>query len=73
MFMYGLGKKRSEFGRYIDRLDITQGELIKLSGVSKNVITRACNGEDIRDISKSLLVKATNKLTGENKKVSDFW
>lgn len=71
--MYGLGKKRSEFGKYIDKKGITQTELLNVSKVTKNVITRACSGEEVREISKQMLIDALNKLTGENKKISDFW
>lgn len=71
--MYGLGKKRSKLGAYIDKKGITQTELVKASGVTKNVVTRACSGEEIRNISKQKIVDGLNKLTDENKRVSDFW
>jgi len=71
--MYGLGKKRSKLGAYIDKKGITQTELVKASGVTKNAVTRACSGEEIRDISKINIVNGLNKLTGEKKKISDFW
>lgn len=73
VIMFGLGKKRSKLGKYIDSKGIHQSDLVKASGVSKNAVTRACSGDEVRDISKKLLVSGVNQLTGEKKKVSDFW
>lgn len=73
--MFGLGKSRSKFGRYIDKIGISHGELVRISGVSKDTVTKACADDDIalRSISKNALVAATNKITGEKKNADDFW
>lgn len=73
--MFGLGKKRSKFGRFVDENGISHGELVKKSGVSKDTITKACTDSDcsLREISKRALVSAVNELTGHQKQVDDFW
>lgn len=73
--MSGLGKSRSKFGEYVDLKGIQHQELLKMKRVSTNVITKACNtgGTSLGDISKKILIDMINELTGENKKVSDFW
>lgn len=73
--MFGLGKPRSSFGRYVDKHGISHGELVRKSKVSKDTVTKACNDDDaiLRDISKKALVSAVNKITGKEKSVDDFW
>jgi len=74
--MYGnIGKPRSKFGRYIDKKGITQQELVKTKIVSINTVTKACNteGNDLSVTTKKNLLAALEQLTGENKKISDFW
>ena len=44
--MFGLGKKRSKFGRWLDRKGITQLEIEKLSGLSRGTVSRICNDKD---------------------------
>lgn len=45
---FGIGKERTKFGRWLDRKDITQLELEKLSGLSRRTISRLCNDEEYR-------------------------
>lgn len=73
--MFGLGKPRSRFGKYVDKNGISHGELVKKSGVSKDTVTKACSDDDVelREISKKALVAGINKITGDQKSVSDFW
>lgn len=72
---YGeIGKSRSKFGKYIDSVGITQQELVRTKYVSINTVTRACKtGGEVSQTSRRNLIEAINELTGENKKVSDFW
>ncbi|MFF2449394.1 helix-turn-helix transcriptional regulator [Neobacillus sp. NPDC058068] len=44
--MFGLGKKRSKFGKWLDKIDITQGELAKKAGVGDMTISRICNDNE---------------------------
>lgn len=43
---FGLGKKRSKFGRFIDKKGISQMEIEKASGLSRGTVSRVCNDED---------------------------
>ncbi|CAM3641946.1 helix-turn-helix domain-containing protein [Mesobacillus zeae] len=40
--MFGLGKPRSEFGRWLDRNGITQAEVARRAKVSAMTLTRLC-------------------------------
>jgi len=42
---FGLGKNRSEFGRFLDSNSISQQEIADKSGVSKSTISRLCGPE----------------------------
>lgn len=71
--MYGLGKNRSLFGDFVDKHKISHGELVKVSGVSKDTVTKACSkDEPLRDISKRALIVAVHRLTGEKVTLNDF-
>ena len=41
--MYGLGKKRTKFGRFLDRNGIAQIELERTSKLSTGTISKLCN------------------------------
>ncbi|GGF88637.1 hypothetical protein GCM10010916_02450 [Paenibacillus abyssi] len=74
--MFGLGKKRSKFGRFIDSRGISQEELRKVTGLNKDTLTKVCSDDDVnlRDITKDTLVRALRKLTGKTDlEKSDFW
>jgi DNA-binding XRE family transcriptional regulator len=46
MSWFGLGKKRSRFGKMLDKEDITQEELSKVSKVGHTTISKLCNDDD---------------------------
>lgn len=46
--MFGLGKKRTKFGKWIDREGVTQIEIEKYSGLSRRTISRLCNDSQYR-------------------------
>lgn len=72
--MFGLGKKRSKFGKYLDRHSITQQEMAKESGVSKSTISRLCDPEESEPtlgIAKRI-IKALKK-HDNNVDYRDFW
>lgn len=72
--MFGLGKKRSKFGRFMDRNGIIQEELSKASGVNRNTISRAAKDDDQQPSMKNAvkLIK-TLKKAGYNVDYDDFW
>lgn len=44
--MFGLGKPRSKFGRWMDRQGIEQKEVAEKANVSEMTLTRMCNDKD---------------------------
>ncbi|MBT2682631.1 helix-turn-helix transcriptional regulator [Bacillus sp. ISL-37] len=45
---FGLGKSRSNFGRWLDREEITQIEIEQLTGLSRGTISKLCNDKNYR-------------------------
>ena len=73
--MFGLGKKRSAFGKFIDKHGISQDEICKKSGLNKDTVSKACSEDEpkLRGITKKALVNAANKATEKKLSVDDFW
>lgn len=46
--MFGLGKKRTSFGRMLDKNNISQNDLSRASGVNKNIISNMCKDDEYR-------------------------
>jgi DNA-binding LacI/PurR family transcriptional regulator len=44
--LFGLGKPRSKFGKWLDRKGIMQKEVAKKAKVSEMSLTRICNDKD---------------------------
>lgn len=64
---FGLGKKRTKFGKFIDRKEITQIELERLTGLSRGTISKLCNDDDYRPkISTVSRIKKALKQLGES-------
>ncbi|MBN6890048.1 helix-turn-helix domain-containing protein [Cytobacillus horneckiae] len=72
--MFGLGKKRSKFGRYLDRNGIIQEELSKISGVNRNTISRVASSDEQQPRLKNAakIIKALKK-SGYDVDYDDFW
>lgn len=72
--MFGLGKQRSKFGKFLDRHSIAQEELSSMSGVNRNSISRLAKSDENRPSMKnaSKLIKTLNKF-GFNVDYDDFW
>lgn len=74
--MNGLGKPRSKFGKFIDKEGIKQEWLVKETKLSRNAITRLCDGS--RDDSK-LYIETKQKVIsalrkqGYDVRMTDFW
>lgn len=75
--MFGIGKKRSKFGRFIDDCLGYGGQerIREVSKVSRDTITRVCSSSDYIPSGKSMkaLLQGIRKLTGKNVKADDFW
>ncbi|WP_332633771.1 helix-turn-helix domain-containing protein [Halalkalibacter flavus] len=74
MSWFGLGKKRSKFGKYLDKNSITQQEIAKESGVSKSTISRLCDPEEFEPSIKNAkkIIKALRR-HDSNIDYTDFW
>jgi transcriptional regulator with XRE-family HTH domain len=72
---FGLGKGRSRFGRFLDKNDITQQEVVDKSGVSRGTISRICqddlNVPKLQNAKK--ILKAIKDITGKDMDYDDFW
>lgn len=44
--MWGLGKKRSPLGKWLDRKGYNQEDLVRRSKVSRNTISKSCSDKD---------------------------
>ncbi|PEZ01829.1 transcriptional regulator [Bacillus sp. AFS018417] len=72
--MWGIGKKRSKLGKWIDKNGLYQKDLEKESKVNRNTISRACNDPHYIPSQKTIqaILKAVRKIDSK-KKMSDFW
>ncbi|WP_336821275.1 helix-turn-helix domain-containing protein [Bacillus thuringiensis] len=72
--MFGLGKKRTKFGRYLDKNGIAQIELERTSKLSTATISKLCNEKKYRPKFSTIIqiVKGMEKL-GKNIKEDEFW
>jgi putative transcriptional regulator len=72
---FGLGKKRSKLGRWLDRHGISQTEFSKLSKVSRPTITRLCSDDEHQPNMKTAnkVIRALKDLTGKDIDHNDFW
>ncbi|MGM7723751.1 helix-turn-helix transcriptional regulator [Metabacillus sp. Hm71] len=65
--MFGLGKKRSKFGKWIDKKGIKQTDLAKHANVADMTISRICNDPDYRPkISTAAKIKKAVKQLGHD-------
>jgi putative transcriptional regulator len=73
---FSLGKRRSKFGEFLDKHDLTQQDVVAKSGVSRGTISRLCQpeheeGPTMKNARK--IIKALRELTGKNIDYDDFW
>jgi putative transcriptional regulator len=72
---FSLGKRRSKFGRFLDKNEITQQEVAERSGVSRGTISRI--SQDDLNVPKlqnaKRIIKAIKDLTGKDVDYDDFW
>lgn len=73
--MYGLGRKRSKYGKCCESLGINQQAIVKTSNLNKETVSRLFveNDGTFRGITKNEALRALNKLSGKKFKESDFW
>ena len=73
--MHGLGKKRSKYGAFLDQNRIKQEDVVKLSKLSRETVSKACNENKppARTITRNALLDALFKLSGKKMSQDDFW
>lgn len=71
--MVGLGKKRTQFGKFLDLNSITQEELSKVSGVNRNTISRVASIEAQPSLKNAVKLINALKKSGYNVDYDDFW
>ena len=73
MDVFGLGKYRSSFGKWMDREGISQTELAKKAKVSNDTISRCCKGELPTRIATRVKIDKAIKSMGYDKNFTDFF
>lgn len=74
MEWFGLGKKRSKLGKWLDRHGISQSEFAKQTGVSRPTVTRLCSDDDHQPNMKTAkkIIKGLREFD-KNVDYDDFW
>ena len=74
MSLFGLGKRRSRFGKFLDKNSIAQQEIAEESGVSKSTISRLCDPEGFEPSIKvaKKIIKSLRKYDSSID-YRDFW
>lgn len=71
---FGIGKKRSKFGKYLDRCGIAQKKVEEGTGLSRGTISRLCsdnqNAPTMKNATK--IIKFLRKYD-KNVDYTDFW
>jgi hypothetical protein len=72
--MFGLGKPRTEFGYFIDRIGKDQKWLEEITGLHRNTVGRLCNDKDYSPYmdTRVTVIRALRR-EGYNKTMDDFW
>ncbi len=72
--MFGLGKPRSKFGKWVDKVGLTQDEIAKKAKVGRTTISNICSDKNyIPKISTWVKVERALKSLGYKVKHDDFF
>lgn len=73
--MFGLGKKRSKLGKWLDKRGMSQQWLSKKSKVSRSTISELCKEEAEHAPTQKTMAKILKTLREVDKgiKADDFW
>lgn len=71
----GLGKYRTEYGRFLDSHRITQEEIRDASRLNRETVSKACSerGYVPSGTTAKRLLDAVRTLTGRHVEFTDFW
>jgi predicted XRE-type DNA-binding protein len=72
--MWGTGKKRSRLGKWLDRNRFKQEDLIRLSKVNRNTVSKLCSNEDYMPSGTTMqkIIKALKKVD-PSVRADKFW
>lgn len=72
--MFGLGKPRSKFGKWVDRKAITQNDLAKKARIGRTTISNMCSDKSYKPKFSTFekVRRALNKM-GHDVDYDDFW
>lgn len=72
--MWGLGKKRSKLGKFIDKNGFTQEDLMKAANISRSTASRLCSDPEYSPTANTIkkVMKAIRQLDPSSK-VDDFF
>ncbi|WP_336883807.1 helix-turn-helix transcriptional regulator [Priestia koreensis] len=72
--MFGLGKKRSKLGRFLDKKGYTQQDLSRAAKIDKATASKVCNDDSYLPSGTTIqkIMKAIKQLD-PNKKAEDFF
>jgi len=72
--MWGIGKKRSKVGKFLDKYGHSQEDLVRISKVNRNTVSKICSDPDYIP-SGSTMKKILNALRKiePGLKQTDFW
>lgn len=74
-YMPWFKKPRSKLGKFIDKHDLKQVDIAKVSGLRESTVSRLANIDSVSPSMKNAnkIVNALRKLTGKNVNNTDFW
>ncbi len=72
--MWGIGKKRSKLGKFIDKNGYSQEDLMKVAKIGRSTASRVCADPDYSPTANTIkkIMKAVRKID-PNAKVDDFF
>lgn len=72
--MFGLGKRRSKFGKWIDKKGLTQNEIAKEANVGTTTVSNMCSDPDYTPrIETWVKIERALRSLGYNVKRNDFF
>jgi len=72
--MFGLGKPRSRFGKWVDKNELLQEEIAKKANVGNTTVSNMCNDKNYSPrISTWVKIEKALKQLGYNVKREDFF
>lgn len=72
--MFGLGKPRSELGRFIDKNNLTQEAVRLKAGVGRDIMSELCGNKNYQPQEKTMVkIVGALRSMGYDVSIDDFW